>query len=177
MKRPVGKLLLLAIIGACNAQSEEAVRVSICDLLADPVAWNGKMIEVRAQVIDSNNFWIMGTECPTRIHAKGTVFIAGFVFGDPQSKNTNAHKVDFRWDLSNLDRLNAALARVKETKEQVLATLLGMFETRVPIENLIDEKAPYKFRGFGHMGSAPGQILIKSLKEVSIEAPTSVRPK
>lgn len=165
----VTNLLLLMVFGACNACAEDVTKVGICSLLSDPGNWNGKLIEVRGQVIASNNFWIMGTECPDRIRAKGTVFIAGFVFADPQNKKLSAHSVHYRWDLSTIGQLNSALATAPKTKGHVRATIVGMFETRLPLADLIDEKAPYKFRGFGHMGEAPGQILIKYLKDISIE--------
>lgn len=157
-------------LGACDACAEDVTtRVGVCNLLSDPAIWNGKLVEVRGQIIASNDYWIRGTECPDRIRAKGTVFIAGFVFADPQNKKLTAHNVDFHWDLSTLGQLDSALTTAEKTKRHVWATIVGMFETRLPLTDLIDEKAPYKFRGFGHMGSAPGQILIKYLKDISIE--------
>jgi len=44
-----------------------------------------------------------------------------------------------------------------------------MFETKAPLESLVDERAPFRFRGFGHMGGSPGQILIKNVKDINIE--------
>src|SRR5437868_4900136 len=96
--------------------AEEANVVSVCDLLANPVQWDGKIIEVRAPIEAVQGYWVMGQACSARIVVKGTTFFAGFVLRDNTSKSLTRKQVDFRWDSASADQLDAALLEAETTK-------------------------------------------------------------
>ncbi len=167
---PIETVCFISLMFAISVSgAEETTAVSVCDLLANPVRWEGKIIEVRAPIEAVQDYWVTGEACSARIVVKGTTFFAGFVLRDNTSKSLTRKQVDFRWDSASVEQLNAALLEAETTKSHVRATVVGMFETVVPLDRLIDEHAPFKFRGFGHMGGAPGQILVKTVKDIRIE--------
>lgn len=84
---------------------------------------------------------------------------------DPQAR-TALHKVDFQWDRRDRRRYADMINRVDRNREQINVTVIGLFETRIPLSRLV-------FRGihagFGHAGGAPGQILVKAIEGMIIE--------
>jgi len=151
------------------ARAGEVQPIGICEILKDPAPWNGKMIEVTGPIVSVQDYWVMGTGCDGMLEVKSTKFLSGFVLEYPSNKATHYHKVNFDWDQASRAELNTLADEAKRTKRKVIATVVGMFETQVPIDKLIDMTAPYKYRGFGHMGGAPGQIIVKTIKNMRIE--------
>lgn len=127
------------------------------------------MIEVTGPIMSVQDYWIMGTGCDGVLEVKGTKFLSGFVLQHPFNKHSYYHRVNFDGDQASRAKLEAFAGEARRTKGRAYATVVGMFETRVPIDSLIDATAPYSNRGFGHMNGAPGQIIVKTTKNVRID--------
>ncbi len=129
------------------------------------------MIEVTGPIMSppEGSFWVMGVGCDGVLEVKGTKFPSGFVFEDPFAKRTHYHVVDFSWDRKSKDELDFFVREAARTKHRVVATVVGLFETLDPIDGLINNNAPFKYQGFGHEGGSPGQIIVKTVKNMRIE--------
>jgi hypothetical protein len=160
--------IILFFFLAAAAGADDARPVTICDVLQDPAKWNGKMVEVAGPIMTAQNLWVMG-RCDRALEVKGSKFLTGFVLEYPSNKKLISHKVEFDWDEESKSELYVLTEEAMRTNRTVFATVVGMFETRIPVDSLIDANAPYKYRGFGHMGEAPGQIIVKTVKGMRIE--------
>jgi hypothetical protein len=127
------------------------------------------MIEVTGPIMSVQDYWVMGTGCDGVLQVKGSKFLSGFVLQHPFNKNSYYHRVNFDWDQASRAELEAVADEARRTKGRAYATVVGLFETRVPIDSLIDATAPYSNRGFGHMNGAPGQIIVKAIKNMRID--------
>jgi hypothetical protein len=164
--------IVFFFIFAAGVGADEALQqVAICDILRDPVRWNGKMIEVTGPIMSppEDSFWVMGVGCDGVLEVKGTKFPSGFVLQHPFNKRLYYHAVDFDWDQTSRDELELLTRKAMRTKQRVVATVVGMFETLDPIDGLINNNSPFKYQGFGHEGGSPGQIIVKTVKNMRIE--------
>lgn len=145
----------------------------ICELFRNPAAWNGRMIRVRAAI----RTWeggetepsLSGSSCTTKIKIKGHEFLNEIHLQIPEDQKLRAHDVNFRWDDSSFGRFVLLLQEVDRKNQHICATVIGMFETRTPLPDLIQEKRPFPDNGFGHLGWAPAQILVKTMRDMRIE--------
>jgi len=169
MKPAIGIIVCLSI---ATGAEETATRVAICDVLRDPVKWNEKMVEVSGPILAVQNYWVMGQGCDGVLNIKETTFPSGFVLAplpDVQHQNSKDYEAWVKLDVLTLE--------ATRTKRQVFATVTGRFETRDPIDSLINESAPNKYQGFGHMGGAPGQIIVKIIRNLRIDDKDSLSQK
>jgi hypothetical protein len=167
------RLIFLLLVIATTIRAAEPQLTSVCDILKDPVQWDGRMIEVRAPVMGVQDYMVMAPECAVTVEVKGTKFPMGFSLVSPNIKSVIIHQVDFPYDQAAWIELGRWDREAGRRKEQVWATVVGLFETKVPLDELVklvNEKKPRLVdRGFGHMGGAPGQIVVKTLRDFRIE--------
>jgi hypothetical protein len=77
------------------------------------------------------------------------------------------HDVTFRWNRGAFDRLTPAFLSADRERHVVKATFVGLLETRPDLEQLVGPKD--QPLGFGHLGAAPAQMLIKDIIDVAVE--------
>jgi len=94
-----------------------------------------------------------------------TTFTNGLELTDPQAR-TAIHKVDFQWDKRNWNRYANTINRIDRDRQYIKLTVVGMFETRVPLNRLVSRGAQM---GFGHTNFLPGQILVKTIEDIVVE--------
>jgi hypothetical protein len=64
------------------------------------------------------------------------------------------------------------ILRLDANTQRIHATVVGLFETKTPIEDLVyfSVAHPEGWRiGFGHLGAWPAQILVKTIADMRIE--------
>jgi hypothetical protein len=166
--------LFLVLSPLCLAQEAP----DFCDLLKNMETWNGKLVQLRGVL----KIWSAGEEggsplapkvCDAQIRATDFSKIPPVEFAfpnlleltDPQAR-TALHKVDFQWDSRNRRSYANIVNRVDRDTEQVNLTVVGVFETRIPLARLVFRGAE---AGFGHAGGTPGQILVKRIEGMVIE--------
>jgi hypothetical protein len=167
---------LLAAPRAIDA-ADAYLRPSVCDLLANPADFDGKMITVRAQIeIAHEIFVIDNPACPSQaIDSVWLEYARGpkrqpttWCCGDLRSSDPIAVKMDksFR----DLDRY--LRARVKgKTLYTITATLSGRFDS-VETSTCPDGKHQCPTAGgFGHFGHFPARLVIESATDVSAAKP------
>lgn len=178
LNRLMKAIIAFLFISAAGVRADEAVhQVAVCDVLRDPVRWNGKLIEVTGPIMTVQDYWVMGLGCEGAVKVKGVTFPSGFVLQHPFNKRLYSHAVDFDWDRQSKDELDFLAKEAMRTKQRVFATVVGIFETRDPIDGLINTNAPFKYQGFGHEGGAAGQIIVKTVKKMRIEEKDSLTKK
>lgn len=165
--RPVICLLACAVV----SNGETPVSVNICELFANLSAWNGRLIRVEASLKNAaagyleGEFRLSGEHCKDHINVKGLSFPNLIVLTDPKSK-VAVHKADFEWDELGRELYWSAVNHVDRENEHIELTVTGIFETREPLEILA-----YQGRrlGFGHLGSCPAQILVRTTTGITIK--------
>ena len=175
-----GKLCMFvlgAMATAATAQSPQMVPV--CDLFDGLTRWNGAMIEVTAYIeaqpspgSAENDIWLSGRNCPSSLVVKGITFPNTINLSDPQVRATRIHAVTFEWEESSRNLLSSMLARLDRRNEYILATVIGVFETRTPLDDLVvvDRAHPKgNMMGFGLQGPHPAQILVRTIRNLRID--------
>ena len=82
------------------------------------------------------------------------------------------HSVEFTFDWQSQSKVDAKFVRLRRTvpAECVQFTYTGLFDTR---EDWSKAKLRYpngiwKYAGFGHLGEAPAQLILKSVDDVAV---------
>ena len=110
--------------------------------------------------------WLSSKHCQSRVVINGEKFPDIIQLTDPQDRLDRLHAVEFESDKSALAQFSGWLSYLAGKNEALYVTVIGMFETRVPLTELVQEQLPFKDNGFGHMGGAPAQILVKTMTDM-----------
>ncbi len=162
------RALLLAAILASPALSQDIPVLSVCEVLAQATRYNGRMVMVTG--IDSGTdegSWLRGEECP-EYQAGGRTWKAIVWVASPQSAD---RRVDFAFDVDSLARSIAQFRRLRRNTlvRCIAVTYTGIFETRTDWDaftiNYPDGRVTHV--GFGHLGAAPAQLIMKSVDSVA----------
>lgn len=160
-------LAVAVVIASSPLVAAEPERVDLCSLVADPVKWDGRMIAVRGPIYAPrlDGFLELSTaQCPTKISAKGHEFDPFILLADGRIYPSR-FKVDFVFPHDD-SVLRSYLHSVSgERAGRLYGTVEGLFETRVPLDDLIKETARNPYNGFGD-GTGPAQLLVKSITEL-----------
>lgn len=178
MRKMLLHLLFAGLSVSAPAQDLEPIRVEACDLFRDPSAFNGKMVAASGviQILPGSGEtgpWLSTTACPVRISVKGFEYADTISITPPWYPPIFFdHKVDFTWDRTNYAELNALMKKMDARTEQIRATVVGLFETRVPTDLLVIATASHpegQRNGYGHQNQDPAQIIVKTVTGMHIE--------
>jgi len=157
----------LAQVAGVLVESKDRV-LTVCDILRDPLGFDGKMIRLRGRLsgTDEGN-WLMGAGCPGVLVTDGYVWEPMIFIAAPASRG-QIHSVDFAYDFKSEER---GRKRYRELLRRlppscITWTYVGVFETRKEWSKLMNGNP----NGFGHQNAAPGELLTKEV--VSVEAIT-----
>jgi hypothetical protein len=157
-------IMHFAVLGKAEAPKA----VDVCALFAEPERWNGVLISVSANLVNGHGEggpWLSGEHCSTHIIVKREKFPNLLELVDPKSRDA-LHKVDYKWDEDSWNQYYDLVNRVNRKSEHVRLTVIGVFETRSPLTDLVRDG---RDNGFGHLGGSPGQILVKTMTDLRIE--------
>jgi hypothetical protein len=167
MPKPMkSTLLLFAVMQLSFGQ----VPVDLCELLKGMERWDGQVVRVTGILklsgpIDGSDR-LAPQSCDAQVRVKGYTFPNDLALNlNPQSK-TALHKVDYEWDERSRRRYSGAINRIDRDRQYIQLTVVGLFETRIPMTLLVNNKGT--LLGFGHMGASPGQILIRTIEEIVV---------
>jgi hypothetical protein len=139
--------------------------LSICALLMDPLTFNGKLVAVKGILRTYQGWWLYDDQCPSHITVEGLQFentIAVIRPTDP----ARIHDVQFDTDEDSLAGVRKAFGEDSTIHPRVSATIVGVLETRAGLKLVSPVGSPW---GFGHLGAAPAQLLLKECREVTAE--------
>lgn len=145
-------------------------KVPLCELFSAPLSWHGKLIEIEGPVSTSTEGgpWVDGPDCPAQIVVKGERFPNSILLTAPDPAWTDL-PIPFPANTESSRRFWHALAQVDRKRDRLVVRAVGLFETRVPLDDLIRRDRPFPDNGFGHMGGAPAQLIVKEVTVVRTE--------
>jgi hypothetical protein len=134
-------ILVLAHVVSLRAHSEEVLATTACDIIANPPAFNHKLVKLTGTVSKSfENFSFSVASCGAR--AVGNWTGIWVQYGGPEIEGVHTFVVDS-------DRFRAFDSRVKN-KGHVSATLIGRYFSGK--KDWSQRGSEYLWGGFGHMG-------------------------
>lgn len=176
---------LLAIAAVAGAQKTEAPEtINVCDLLRNPVKYNGKVVDIRGVYFPGGHgLYLQGDNCEGVLVTKGYKW-SSLVYlplsaatysrnGDVLSEEKRLDDEKVRRALDETAAMMASEARKGNGAElsRFIVTYRGLLET---LDNFDREvgRAPdgrWVANGFGPGASAPAQLFINSVKSVVAE--------
>ena len=175
-------LLVFAIIPilAADAQTGKTAAApipsfTVCEILAQRVEFDGKLVRIRASVwATDEGAWFAGYGCPGAVTSDGHVWPSTIwmqVASSEMGPNTHDHPVNFASDYGSQQKLRPKLRRIgrKVPEECVIWTYTGLFESRETYPKHTYEKAPSLYIGFGHLNSAPAQLIFMTADDVNVD--------
>lgn len=170
MKRKITLLAFWACAGISSAQTPHAL--TVCEVLSAPLRYNGRLITIRARVDGTDEgAWLVGNGCPNVLVTAEHVWPSEIFLAMPTlPAPLRIHQVNFKFDWDSQRKMEAKSEELKKSipPECLAFTYTGLFETR---EDWSRAKLNYangtsKYAGFGHLGEAPAQLLLRSADDV-----------
>jgi len=158
-------LLWLVSIGLSSGQTP--IAVNVCELFADPSAWNNKLVSLEGSLTaggGESEPALSGKYCSVHIEVKGLSFRNVIELTEPGSRFA-VHRVSFEWDRDSRKAYRIAINSIDRHTEHVELTVIGVFETREPLDNLVRNGVRL---GFGHLNESPAQILAKTVTGIAV---------
>lgn len=172
----VGAIALSAQTPPKEGLEQSPVQVSVCELLQDPSEWNGRIVQISADVefdgLPERGPSLSGLVCSTNILVNGLSFLNLIAITDPQRGIIKVHTVEFEWDEDSRLEFRRLLQTVKPKTEHIRVAVIGLFETRSPLSDLVRFNSVHpqgQRSGFGVGSVLPAQILIKTMTGMRIE--------
>lgn len=139
--------------------------LSVCALLKDPLAMNGKLVAVAGTLRAYQGWWLYDDQCPSHLSIDGHEFDNLIAVSRPTDL-VRVHDVKFDTDEDSLLGVTKAFGHDEKIHPRISVVFVGLFETR-PGLNLVS--AVGSSQGFGHLGAAPAQLLLKECRGVTAE--------
>lgn len=145
---------------------------TVCDILRAPLQYNGQIVRVRDSLDGTDEgTWLKGENCPGVLVTDGHVWPSAIFLQTPNSNpHAHIHPIPFKYDSESERRIKSKYQqlRIRLPDRCIAWTFTGLFETR---QNWSEAKITYyngtsKLVGFGHLGDAPGQLILKSTDDV-----------
>jgi hypothetical protein len=157
---------------ATTAKDQEIPTLTVCEALSDRANYDGKMVRIRDRIIGTEEGTSFSSEsCPGILVTDGKVWPSAITWTMPKQKEQILHPVNFDFDWASFERLKAKWETLRDKAGEacVALTYTGMFE----VWSKNKARKPYKdgwveIPGFGHMGGAGAQLVLKSADDVSI---------
>ena len=181
---------IVCLLMGAGAVSAQTVDTRLCDILAHPKDFDGKMVRVTGTVVAGfDEFMIRDTSCKQSVNAiwlaypAGTKAKAGPVAmitlqlaknspGQPAPVSAAPVTLDTGWDFKKLDSILSASAKTPGlclgcVRSTATATLTGRLDA---VDAVSLEKTGSMFtavKGFGNLALYPARLVIQSVANVS----------
>jgi hypothetical protein len=180
------RLLLLVILTTLSFRSGNAQTayqeppatkaVSVCDVLAHPLEFDGRIITLRDKVASSDEgSWLYSDKCPGIFVTYAHVWPSAISLQLPTiPPEMRLHSPKFNYDWQSSKTAAAKRTRLLKTgpSQCLVFTYTGLFETRRDwsAAKKVYPNGTSTMIGFGHLNGSPGQLLMKSDDDVSLDA-------
>jgi hypothetical protein len=145
--------------GATNAG--KPVPLSVCELIENRAQYNGRVVAVRGEVKGgAQGPWLQAAGCPYRLFTKGVEWPDKIYLTYP----LNQSEIDW----ASVVRAGEALkhSSFNSKADSIIETYVGTFVTYDDLGSRVTPYSPGAARfGFGPLGDAPAQLLIRSVGE------------
>jgi hypothetical protein len=147
--------------------------LSVCDILANPMKFNGQVVTIRGVSEGTDEGWWIGAgkTCSPQLTTSGYTW-PSIIWVESVGGPQHAHGADFQTDQNAVSKVGHEVQRMRidPKLDGIWLTFTGIFETREFTTKDVG-KADGKWRafGFGHLNSAPGELLLKTVGSLYIE--------
>lgn len=183
---PVSSALLAAACAAAAAQPARGVRpapspLTVCEVLSQPLFYDGHLLTVRARIAGTDEgAYLAGDNCPTVPKTEGHLWPEVIFLAMPDSHQPGPPRpVDFEFDWESKRHVDSRYRQLRKRApdECIVFTVTGLFETRRDwsAAKVIYPNGTWTFVGFGHLGEALGQLVMRSEDDVAL-APNCAPP-
>jgi hypothetical protein len=154
------------------AQESDPETITVCDALRDPLQYNGKIVALRGYLVSTDEgSWLNG-DCKERLKTTSDLEWPNAVWvGGPRS--AAIHNLTFERDERAMEQVRKQIAQAAKGLERyrIWVTYIGLFETWTNIKAAVylDKSGSPRLAGFGHLGSAPAQLFIKTAEDAVVE--------
>src|ERR1700722_7071133 len=158
----------VAAFAQSHATDHSAPPLTVCDVLSKSLDYDGKLITIRGTMAGADEgAWLTGKDCPGALVTFTYTWPSVIWLEIPNSDRTYLHPVDFQYVFeSELRQDNAYRGLGPRVDPDCFAwTYTGLFETRKDWSKayVTYPNGTSKFLGFGHLGEAPAQLILKSV--------------
>jgi hypothetical protein len=171
-------LILIGVLSTVGSHAQargQLTPLSVCELVAKRMEYNGRMVAVRGEERGgSHGAWLVGcSECQDRLVTRGVEWpnVIFLTYPDNESRN-KANHADFRVDWRSIEAARKVVARsaLNLSTDRIIQTYLGRFVAYPDLDNRVSPGVPGALRlGFGPVGlEAPAQLLIKRVRDVVV---------
>jgi hypothetical protein len=153
----------------------------VCDVLRGPLEYDGRLINIRGVLRGTDEGeWLVGEGCSGTLVTDGYVWPTGIWLTAPGYRGV-LHLIDFKLDEDSGRRFSRRYKHLNKRVPEncIISTLTGLFETRRDWSKFkaVYPNGAWKLLGFGHLGEAPGQLVIKSEDDVAVDPNCSAKGK
>lgn len=165
-------ILLHFLPPAASAQESPPPAITVCQVLLEPLQYDGKLISVKGRSVGTNEGeWLVEDNCPGAVVTGDYVWPSAIATLFPaKGSRVQIHQVDFEFDQRSQRSYNKKYEKLKRRarKECIVSVFTGVFETHHDWSKVkkIYSDGTYKYFGFGHLSEAPGQLILKSKDDV-----------
>jgi hypothetical protein len=159
--------------GYAGPRADSGIRtLPVCEALAHSAQYNGKIVRIRGRVFGTDEgTWFVSNDCPGVFVTDGKVWPSNIAWTSPEDLTFILHPVDFTFDKNSLKRIDSRWRRLRKqfTDKCLEVTYTGMFESWSKDGATKRDPKGHKYRinGFGHLNSAPAQLVLKSADDVT----------
>lgn len=178
---PVKRLIATAflLVAGMMAQDKsqdsapEQRTLSVCDVLSSPMKYNSQFVTIRGVSVGTEEGWWIsaGKTCgasPTTDGYKWPSMIWVQTVGGP-APNLKPHFHTNQSAITKVDR-EVRLMHFDPKTDRIWLTFSGVFETReFTAQDVGKADGQWRTAGYGHLGSAPGQLLLKTVGGLHVE--------
>jgi hypothetical protein len=143
--------------------------LSVCDILADRLKYNHQLVTIRGVSVGTDEGWWVGPDktCSKPLTTDGYTW-PSIIWVESVGEARANRGVEFRTAhnvVSKIDR-EVSQMHIDPKLDRIWLNFTGIFETREFGSKDIGYGRAF---GFGHMNSAPGQLLLKTVADLHVE--------
>jgi len=140
---------------------------TVCEVLARLEEFSCRKVRVKARIVSDTDSWLDGESCPKIVRVAGISFGSKIALRWPDSLLVGCN-VDFACDRESYGKVYTAINSAEGRNGRIDVLLDGVVETRRPPYALLSRNGARI--GFGHLGSAAAQVIVKRVIELKITA-------
>jgi hypothetical protein len=167
--RRLAFLVMLGVGGMYGGPAEPKA-LSVCEVLTNLSDYSGKIVTVSARIRLRGDVFLGAEDCRVVIEQNGLRLEDFIAIAWPRSPiiQKEGIAVPFSHDDDSFKRLEKALGSQENQGRAVYVIVEGLLETREPGQPLVVMRPGGPMpTGFGHLGQAPAQLIIKTVREIT----------
>ncbi len=149
---------------AALPDSSSLTVIPICELFQNLASWRGKRVAVRGEFVSTmEGAWIVG-ECKGGFITEGYRWPVSLTYAIPPYYSREPAKLyEPKWPSPSKGETLQGMFDVIKT-----ATFVGLLRIKSEYNVACTPNGTYRAIGFGHLGGAPGELIVESIQNVEL---------